>query len=74
MGWRYHVNRIPFTQAFFNGFPLRSEHNALPLHYTSALTVLGHYIRIFVNDPDQAIGLCPYEVVRAGDVVGLLHL
>jgi hypothetical protein len=50
--WRCRVDRIALAQRSFNGFPVRSEHNSLPLHDTGAVTVLSHYIRIFVQDFD----------------------
>ena len=51
------LDRIVLAEPLFNLFPLRGQHDTLPFHHASTLTVLGHYVQTVIEDLDQAVTL-----------------
>ena len=49
------LDRIVVAEPLFNLFPLRGQHDTLPFHHSSALTVLSHYVQTFIEDLDEAV-------------------
>ena len=68
------MNRITLTEPAFHHFSLGCEHHSLPSTQTSSFAVFRHYIRAFVEDLDDAVGVSPLEVIGGESSVMVLHL
>jgi len=63
-----------FAEPLLNFFALRREYYTLPFHDAGAGAVFRHHIRRLIEDLDEAVRLCPFEMVRRGCSLVFLHL
>jgi hypothetical protein len=55
-------------------FSLGGQYDTLPFNNARTLTILRHDVRTFVKHLDQAVRLCPFEVVRRERRMVFVHL
>ena len=68
------LGRVVVPKPFLNFFFLSGKHDALPFHYSRALTVLGHDVGTLVEHLDQAVCFCPFEPEGRKRGMVFLHL
>lgn len=68
------ANRVMIAEPLLNLFFLSRQHDALPLYDARTLTVLRHDVRALIQYFDQAVRLCPFEVVRRERRMVFMHL